>query len=77
MDHCSNCRLIESICCEMFLQDYKKALQDYSASSELLIFSYPQNMMKREDIRVVKNAFKDPKNCQNREQKLNYHIVGV
>jgi hypothetical protein len=25
----------------------------------------PQNMMGREDIRMVKNAFKDPKNCQN------------
>jgi hypothetical protein len=34
-------------------------------------------MMGREDIRVLKDAFNDPKNCQNREQKLNYKIVGV
>jgi hypothetical protein len=33
--------------------------------------------MGKEDIRVVKNAFKDPKNCQNREYKLNYEILGV
>jgi hypothetical protein len=30
-----------------------------------------------EDIRVVKNAFKDPKNCQNREQELSYQMVGI
>jgi hypothetical protein len=34
-------------------------------------------MMGREDIRVVKNAFKDPKDCKIREQKLNYQMVGV
>jgi hypothetical protein len=33
--------------------------------------------MEREDIRVVKNAFKDPKSYQNREQKLNYETVGI
>ena len=34
-------------------------------------------MMGKKDIRVVKNAFKDPKNCQNREHKLNNETVGV
>jgi hypothetical protein len=34
-------------------------------------------MMGREDIRELKNAFYDPKNCQNRKQKLNYKTVGV
>jgi hypothetical protein len=34
-------------------------------------------MMGREDNRVVRNAFKDPKNYQNREHKLNYETVGV
>jgi hypothetical protein len=34
-------------------------------------------MMEREDIRMVKNAFKDPKNCQNNEHKLNYKTVGI
>jgi hypothetical protein len=34
-------------------------------------------MMGREDIRMVKNAFKDPKNCQNNEYKLNHKTVGV
>jgi hypothetical protein len=34
-------------------------------------------MMGKEDIRKVKNAFKNPKNCQNREHKLNYETVMV
>jgi hypothetical protein len=34
-------------------------------------------MGEREDIRMVKFAFDDPKNCQNNEYKLNYKIVGV
>jgi hypothetical protein len=33
--------------------------------------------MEREDIKVVINAFKGPKNCQNREHKLYYEMVGV
>jgi hypothetical protein len=37
----------------------------------------PQNMMEREDIRMVKIAFEDPKNCQNNEHKLNYNTVGI
>jgi hypothetical protein len=32
-------------------------------------------MMGREDI--GKNTFNDPKNCQNREHKLNYKTVGI
>jgi hypothetical protein len=34
-------------------------------------------MMGREDIRMVKKAFEDPKNCQNNEHKLNHKTVGV
>jgi hypothetical protein len=34
-------------------------------------------MMGREDIRVLKNTFNYPKNCQNREEKLNYKTIGV
>jgi hypothetical protein len=34
-------------------------------------------MMGREDIRMVKNAFEDPKNCQNNEDKLNHKTVGI
>jgi hypothetical protein len=34
-------------------------------------------MIGREDIRMVKNAFEDPKNFQNNEHKLNYKLVGV
>jgi hypothetical protein len=34
-------------------------------------------MMERENIRMVKNAFEDPKNCKNNEYKLNYKTVGV
>ena len=34
-------------------------------------------MMEEEDIRMVKIAFEDPKNCQNYEHKLNYKTVGV
>jgi hypothetical protein len=34
-------------------------------------------MMEREDIRMVKIAFEDPKNYQNDEHKLNYKTVGV
>jgi hypothetical protein len=33
--------------------------------------------MGKEDIRMVKNAFEDPKNCQNNEHKLNHKIVGI
>jgi hypothetical protein len=34
-------------------------------------------MMGREDIRMVKYAFEDPKNCQNNEHKLNHKTIGV
>jgi hypothetical protein len=33
--------------------------------------------LRREDIRVLKNTFNYPKNCQNREEKLNYKTIGV
>jgi hypothetical protein len=33
--------------------------------------------MGRDDVRVVKYAFKDPKNYQNRDYKSNYETVGV
>ena len=33
--------------------------------------------METEDIRMVKNAFEDTKNCQNNKHKLNYKTIGV
>jgi hypothetical protein len=55
--------IVEAICCEYFYKITRRHIEKLGIANILHI----QNMMEREDFRMVKIAFKDPKNCQNRE----------